>query len=78
MKPNCPHCKKNDMVFASHMFGKKDMSCVRCKRTFRPTTKKKETATHRVLVFTRKEFKTITAHRVNQLLASGHNITVAK
>lgn len=39
-KPKCPHCLKNDLVFRSAMFGKKDWACTRCKRTFRPLSKK--------------------------------------
>jgi tRNA(Ile2) C34 agmatinyltransferase TiaS len=76
--PKCPHCKKNDKVFASAMFGKKDMACVRCKRTFRPMRKKKVTTDHKTIVFTRKEFKTLTPRRISKMLASGLHITVAK
>jgi ssDNA-binding Zn-finger/Zn-ribbon topoisomerase 1 len=32
--PSCPKCNKSDKVFASHMFGRKDLACVRCHRTF--------------------------------------------
>lgn len=77
-KPNCPHCKKNDKVFASAMFGRKDLSCVRCKRTFRSMHKKKETGSHKSVVFTRQEFKKISPRRISKMLASGLHITVSK
>jgi hypothetical protein len=77
-KPLCPTCKKNDMVFASHMFGKKDMACTRCKRTFRPM--KRKTAAPPVsandIVWSRSEFKTMSRRQVSHLLAIGHSITV--
>lgn len=38
--PQCPHCQKNDQVFKSAMFSKKDWACTRCKRTFRPLSKR--------------------------------------
>lgn len=76
--PNCPYCKKNDRVFASAMFGRKDLACVRCKRTFRPMRKKKEIVSHKAVVFTRQEFKKISPRRLSKMLASGLNITVAK
>lgn len=76
--PDCPHCNKNDRVFASHMFGKKDMACTRCKRTFRPAARNKKAQRTKDIMWTKQEYKSKTRKQINRLLADGHNITLVK
>jgi ribosomal protein S27E len=71
--PKCPHCKKNDKVFESHMFGQRDVACVRCKRTF---AKPKKQKAKRTMKISRKMAKAMGKKVLSQLLADGYQIVV--